>query len=46
MNTELALVKFIYHYIDHNSDENGQRYNADQANLVETFAYNLVLKKI
>ena len=44
MNTELALLKFINHYIDHNPDENGQRYNADQANLVETFGYNLVEK--
>ena len=44
MKTELALLKFINHYIDHNPDENGQRYNADQANLVETFGYNLVEK--
>jgi hypothetical protein len=44
VKTELALLKFINHYIDHNPDENGQRYNADQANLVETFGYNLVEK--
>ena len=44
MNTELALLKFINHYIDHDLYENGQQYNADQANLVETFGYNLVEK--
>ena len=44
MNTELALLKFINHYIDHVPYQNGQRYNADQANLVETFGYNLVEK--
>ena len=44
MNTELALLKFINHYIDHIPYENGRRYNADQSNLVETFGYNLVEK--
>ena len=44
MNTELALLKFINHYIEHDRYENGQQYNADQANLVETFGYNLVEK--
>ena len=44
MNTELALLKFINHYIDHVPYENGKQYNADQANLVETFGYNLVEK--
>ena len=44
MNTELALLKFINHYIDHIPYENGKRYNADQSNLVETFGYNLVEK--
>ena len=44
MNTELALLKFINHYIDHVPYENGKRYNADQSNLVETFGYNLVEK--
>ena len=44
MNTELALLKFINHYIDHIPYENGQRYNSDQANLIETFGYNLVEK--
>ena len=44
MNTELALLKFINHYIEHDPYENGQQYNADQANLVETFGYNLVEK--
>ncbi|WP_440678094.1 hypothetical protein [Candidatus Pelagibacter sp. HIMB1611] len=44
MNTELALLKFIKYYIKHNPDENGQNYNADQANLVETFGYSLVEK--
>ena len=42
MNTELALLKFINHYIKHNPDENGQMYNEDQSNLVETFGYSLV----
>ena len=44
MNTELALLKFINHYIKHNPDENGQMYNEDQSNLVETFGYSLVEK--
>tara|TARA_B100001093_G_scaffold121668_1_gene114513 strand:- start:198 stop:596 length:399 start_codon:yes stop_codon:yes gene_type:complete len=44
VNTELALLKFINHYIDHVPYENGKQYNADQANLVETFGYNLVEK--
>ena len=44
MNTELALLKFINHYIHHDPKENGKRYNADQSNLVETFGYNLVEK--
>ena len=44
MNTELALLKFINHYIEHDPAVNGQRYNADQANLVETFGYNMVEK--
>lgn len=42
MNTELALLKFINYYIKHNPDENGQMYNEDQSNLVETFGYSLV----
>ena len=44
MNTELALLKFINHYIEHDPVAEGKRYNADQANLVETFGYNLVEK--
>tara|TARA_A100001011_G_C13655072_1_gene573254 strand:- start:4 stop:435 length:432 start_codon:yes stop_codon:yes gene_type:complete len=44
MNTELALLKFIGHYIKHNPDDNGQPYSADQTNLVETFGYSLVEK--
>lgn len=44
MNSELALLKFINHYIKHDPDENGQPYNADQANLIETFGYSLVEK--
>ena len=42
MNSELALLRFINHYIKHNPDENGQMYNEDQSNLVETFGYSLV----
>ena len=44
MNTELALLKFIDHYIEHDPDDNGQPYSADQTNLVETFGYSLVEK--
>ena len=44
MNSELALLKFVNHYIKHDPDENGQPYNADQANLIETFGYSLVEK--
>ena len=44
MNTELVLLKFINHYIDHVPYKNGQQYNADQSNLIETFGYNLVEK--
>lgn len=43
-NSELALLKFVNHYIKHDPDENGQPYNADQANLIETFGYSLVEK--
>ena len=41
MNSELALIKFITTAINHNPDENGQKYNQDQVNLVETFVYSL-----
>ena len=44
MNTELALLKFINHYIEHDPIKSGKPYNADQANLVETFGYNLIEK--
>ena len=44
LNSELALLKFVNHYIKHDPDENGQPYNADQANLIETFGYSLVEK--
>ena len=44
MNSELVLLKFVNHYIKHDPDENGQPYNADQANLIETFGYSLVEK--
>ena len=42
MNIELALIKFVKSYIKHNPDDNGQEYNGDQANLVETFSYSFV----
>tara|TARA_X000000950_G_C13408824_1_gene455215 strand:+ start:120 stop:518 length:399 start_codon:yes stop_codon:yes gene_type:complete len=42
MDIELSLMKFINHYIEHNSDNNGQKYSEDQANLVETFSYSFV----
>jgi len=42
MNIELALIKFVKSYINHNPDDNGQEYNEDQANLVETFSYSFV----
>ena len=44
MKTELALLKFINHYIEHDPVAEGKRYNANQSNLVETFGYNLVEK--
>ena len=44
MNTELALLKFINHYVEHDPVKSGKPYNADQANLVETFGYNMVEK--
>ena len=44
MNSEQALLKFINHYIKHDPSENGQPYNADQANLIETFGYSLIKK--
>ena len=44
MKTQLALLKFINHYIDHDPVKSGKTYNADQANLVETFGYNMVEK--
>ena len=44
MNSELALLKCVNHYIKHNPDLNGQPYNVDQANLIETFCYSLVEK--
>ena len=44
MKTELALLKFINHYVEHDPVKSGKRYNADQANLVETFGYNMVEK--
>lgn len=42
MNSELALMKFVTTAIEHNPDDNGQKYNEDQVNLVETFTYSLV----
>ena len=44
MDTEAALMKFVTTVIQHNPDENGQKYNQDQVNLVETFVYSLVEK--
>lgn len=44
VDIELSLLKFINYYIKHNPDENGQLYNGDQANLVETFAFSLIEK--
>ena len=43
-NYELALLKLVNHYIKHNPDDNGQAFNADQANLIETFGYSIVQK--
>jgi len=39
MDTEAALMKFVTNAINHNPDDNGQKYNQDQVNLVETFKY-------
>jgi len=44
MDTEAALMKFVTTVIKHNPDDNGQKYNQDQVNLVETFVYSLVEK--
>ena len=44
MNSELALMKFVTTVIKHNPDDNGQKYNQDQVNLVETFVCSLVEK--
>jgi hypothetical protein len=43
-NYELALLKLVNHYIKHNPDDNGQAFNVDQANLIETFSYSIVQK--
>jgi len=42
MDTEAALMKFVTTVIKHNPDDNGQKYNEDQVNLVETFGYSFV----
>ena len=44
MDSELALVKFVKTSIKHNPDENGEQYNEEQLNLIETFVYSLVQK--
>ena len=44
MDSELALVKFVKNSIKHNPDENGEQYNEEQLNLIETFVYSLVEK--
>ena len=44
MNAEIALMKFIETAIEHNPDDNGQKYNEDQVNLVETLGYSIVEK--
>ena len=44
MDSELALVKFVKTSIKHNPDENGEQYNEEQLNLIETFVYSLVEK--
>jgi hypothetical protein len=41
MDTEAALMKFVTTVIQHNPDDNGQKYSQDQANLVETFGYSI-----
>ena len=44
MDSELALMKFVTTAIQHNPDDNGEKYNEDQTNLVETFVYSVVEK--
>ena len=44
MDSELALMKFVTTAIKHNPDDNGEKYNEDQTNLVETFVYSVVEK--
>src|SRR6056300_1291173 len=44
MNAEKTLMKFVTTVIKHNPDDNGQKYNEDQVNLVETLGYSIVEK--
>ena len=44
MDSELALMKIVNTAIQHNPDDNGEKYNEDQTNLVETFVYSVVEK--
>ena len=42
MDTEAALMKFVTTAIQHNPDDNVEKYSEDQANLIETFGYSFV----
>ena len=41
MDSELALMKFVTTAIQHNSDDNGEKYSEDQANLILTFCHSI-----
>jgi len=45
MDIEAALMKFVMTVIKHNPDDNGQKYNQDQVNLVEIFEYSCLYLK-
>ena len=42
MDIEASLMKFVTTVIKHNQDDNSQKYNDEQANLIETFSYSIV----
>ena len=46
MDTEAALMKFVTTVIKHNPDDNGQKYNQDQVNLVENLIRRYVESRV
>ena len=41
MDSEKTLMKFINSSIQHDTNDNGEKYNLEQARLVETFCYSI-----